>query len=85
MLGKQESERNPAMSHIDIDQAKNQLEELVEQATRGEDVVITKSNRPVARLSAIANKRQRQFGSAKGKIWMSEDFDEPLNDFREYM
>ena len=73
------------MSRIDIDQAKSHLEELIEQVTRGEEVVITKSNRPIARLSAIASKRQRQFGSAKGKIWMSEDFDEPLEDFREYM
>lgn len=73
------------MSHIDIDQAKGHLEELIEQVTRGEEVVITKSNRPIARLSAIASKRQRQFGSVKGKIWMSEDFDEPLDDFREYM
>lgn len=73
------------MSQIDIDQAKNHLEELVEQVTRGEDVVITRSNRPIARLSAIASKRRRQFGSAKGKIWMSEDFDEPLDDFQEYM
>ncbi|MGL5195221.1 MAG: DUF2281 domain-containing protein [Chroococcales cyanobacterium] len=30
-----------------------------------------------------AKKRQR--GSAKGQIWMSPDFDEPLEDFQEYM
>ena len=73
------------MSRIDIDQAKSHLEELIEQVTRGEEVVITKSNRPIARLSAIASKGRRQFGSAKGMIWMSEDFDKPLDDFREYM
>ena len=73
------------MSQIDVDQAKGRLEELIEQAARGEDIVITKDNQPVARLSAIEGKRYRQFGSAQGEIWMSEDFDEPLDDFREYM
>jgi hypothetical protein len=32
-----------------------------------------------------AQKTQRTFGSAKGKIHISEDFDEPLEDFKEYM
>lgn len=73
------------MSRIDIDQAKGKFEELVEQVARGEEFVITKSNRPIARLSSFTNKRHRLFGSAKGEIWMSEDFDEPIDDFREYM
>ena len=30
-------------------------------------------------------KKRRQSGSTKGQIWMSEDFDEPLEDFEEYM
>jgi hypothetical protein len=30
-------------------------------------------------------KKRRQSGSAKGQIWMSPDFDEPLEDFQEYM
>ncbi|MGB3757744.1 MAG: DUF2281 domain-containing protein [Rivularia sp. (in: cyanobacteria)] len=29
-------------------------------------------------------KRPLKRGSAKGKVWMSEDFDEPLEDFQEY-
>lgn len=70
------------MCHIDIDQAKSRLEELIERVARGEEVVITKSDLPVARLSAVIPKRQRQFGSAKGEIWMSDDFDAPLDDFQ---
>lgn len=73
------------MSHIDVKQAGLRLEELIEQASRGEVVIITKNDRPFARLSSAEGKRQRQFGSVKGKIWMSDDFDEPLEDFREYM
>ncbi len=73
------------MAHIDLAQAKSQLETLIERVAQGEEVVITKSDQPVARLSAVHGSRQRQFGSVKGKIWMSDDFDEPLEDFREYM
>lgn len=73
------------MSHVDIDQAKNQFEELIERVVGGEDVVITKSNQPLVRLSLIRAKRERHFGSVKGKIWISDDFDAPLDDFRDYM
>ena len=73
------------MSRIDVHQAKSQLEELVERVARGEEVIITKGDQPVARLSAPAGKRQRRFGSAGGEIWMSADFDEPLDDLRDYM
>lgn len=72
------------MPHVDVDQAKSRLEELIERVARGEDIVITKRSRPVARLSAVTTKRQRQFGSVEGEIWMSDDFDEPLDDFQEY-
>ena len=72
------------MAHIDVDQAKTRLEELIEQAARGEEIVITRNDRPVARLSAVGDERRRRFGSAGGEIWMSEDFDEPLDDFEEY-
>lgn len=35
--------------------------------------------------STKSSANQRQRGSAKGKIWIASDFDEPLEDFREYM
>lgn len=75
------------MPHIDVAQAKRQFEQLLEQVFRGEEVVITKDNRPVARLTALppTKTRRRQFGSVRGEIWMSDDFDEPLDDFQEYM
>lgn len=82
---KRKSKKQAPMAYIDVDQAKSRLDELIEQVARGEEVVLTKSNQPVARLSAVTEKRQRQFGSVDGEIWMSEDFDEPLNDFQEYM
>jgi prevent-host-death family protein len=74
------------MRNIDVNQVKQQLPELIEQAMGGDEVIITKSGKPVVRLVAITKRMdQRQFGSARGLIEMSDDFDEPLEDFRDYM
>jgi prevent-host-death family protein len=74
------------MENIDINQAAKILSELIKQAAGGDGIVITKSGKPVAKLTAIAADKQcRQFGSAKGLIKISDDFDEPLDDFREYI
>ena len=46
-----------------------------------------KDDRPFVRLIAPVSpvkKRKRQFGSVEGEIWMSDDFDEPLDEFQEY-
>ena len=50
----------------------------------GADVIIAKDNKPVVKLVPVSGGR-RQPGSAKGTIWMSEDFDAPLEDFEDYM
>jgi prevent-host-death family protein len=73
------------MSPVDLEQAKEHLDELVEQAARGEEVVITRNSRPLARLVPIEHRKARQFGSAKGLIEIADDFDAPLEDFRDYM
>ena len=39
----------------------------------------------LAKKRKTNKKKQPQFGCAKGKIYMSPDFDEPLDDFKEYM
>jgi prevent-host-death family protein len=74
------------MYQIDLDKAKAQLETLIQTALDGEEVVITQNNQPVLRLVPISTgKGRRKAGSAKGMIFMSDDFDEPLEDFKEYM
>lgn len=77
------------MIRTTIDDAQTRLMELIDAALRGEEVVITidgDETRSV-RLHAAAEDEQRRptFGSAKGLIWMSDDFDEPLEEFEEYM
>jgi hypothetical protein len=34
---------------------------------------------------AQEQKKEREFGCAKGQFWMADDFDEPLEDFKDYM
>ena len=74
------------MHQVTIEEAKIQLPELIEAAVQGEDVFITKQDQQVVKLVAVVQSGQRpQFGSARGLIEMSDDFDEPLPDFDEFM
>jgi antitoxin (DNA-binding transcriptional repressor) of toxin-antitoxin stability system len=74
------------MTQVDIQQAKERFLELIELAAGGEEVIISKDERPLVKLAPVLRqKQQRRFGSAKGLITLAEDFDEPLKDFEEYM
>jgi antitoxin (DNA-binding transcriptional repressor) of toxin-antitoxin stability system len=73
------------MTQIELQQAKDKFLELLELAASGEDVIIAKGSEPFVKLTAATPKLPRRFGSAKGLIQMSDDFDAPLPDFQEYM
>jgi len=72
---------------VNIHEAKTQLSKLIQAALNGKQVIIAKGNKPVVRLEVLPEAQvRRKIGNAKGLILsMDEDFDEPLNDFREYM
>jgi prevent-host-death family protein len=73
------------MTHIDIHQAKERFLELIERAANGEEVIISKDERPLVRLAPMSpRKRQRLFGGARGLIALSADFNAPLVDFKEF-
>ena len=73
------------MTQLDITKVKADISELLDLAIGGEEIVITQDNKPVAKISPIAPVlRPLKRGSAKGKVQMSDDFDEPLEDFKEY-
>ena len=74
------------MFQIELDKAKSQMESLIQTALGGEEVVITRDDEPVLKLIPILKSNgSRKAGTARGMISMSEDFEEPLEDFREYM
>ena len=50
--------------------------------------MLTRDGKPVATLAPepeAPGRRPSLSGAMKGQIWMSDDFDEPLDDFKEYM
>jgi prevent-host-death family protein len=64
---------------VNIFEAKTQLSKLVERVERGEDVIIARAGKPVARLTKLQpEKKPIIFGLMKGEIWVADDFDDPL-------
>ena len=68
-------------------EAKTQLSKLIQAALNGKQVIIARGNKPVVRLEVLPEAQgKRKIGNAKGLVLaMADDFDEPLDDFREYM
>ena len=70
------------MTTVNMHEAKSQLSKLVDQACRGEEVIIARNGKPAARLVPIEAPAQtpRPMGLHTGQIWMSDDFNEPMPD-----
>jgi prevent-host-death family protein len=67
------------MRVVNIHEAKTQLSRLVERAERGEEILIARAGKPVARLMPLAAPaRRREPGLLKGRIHITEEFDAPL-------
>ena len=75
------------MHTVTLEEAKAHLDELIQEAGAGGEIVITRDEKPIARLSAPSRETRRwaAFGLLKGEIEMAPDFDAPLEDFRPYM
>ncbi len=59
-------------------EAKTHLSRLAERAAQGEEIVIARNGHALARLVPIEQRRPRRLGLWAGRVWMSEDFDDPL-------
>lgn len=76
--------------NVPLHEVASHVEELVDRAANGEEIVITRDGKPAARLVPVAGQpmlesdrviarepqREVRLGLAKGKIWMADDFDE---------
>lgn len=63
---------------VTVTEAKAQLSRLIERVGKGEEIVIRRGDRPMAKLVGYPGEsRLRKPGGSRGQIWMSEDFDEP--------
>ncbi len=62
---------------VNVYEAKTQLSKLLDRAAAGEEIVIARNGRPVARLMPIQRRPVRRTpGAWRGAVWMAPDFDE---------
>lgn len=69
------------MQTVNIHEAKTHLSRLVEEVASGEEIIIAKAGKPMARLVPLDNApKKRRLGLLKGQLDVPEDFDAPLSD-----
>ncbi|HVS34875.1 MAG TPA: type II toxin-antitoxin system Phd/YefM family antitoxin [Gemmataceae bacterium] len=75
------------MSTVTLEEAQAHLPQLIERLQPGEEIVITRDQKPVARLVAEERpkRKPRQPGNCKGMLTIVADDEEHLKDFAEYM
>ena len=73
------------MHLVSIEEAQTLLNQLIEEAFAGEEVVIVEGDRRLVKLVVAPEvRKQRRLGGAKGIIrYMADDFDAPLEDYED--
>jgi prevent-host-death family protein len=67
------------MTEVNVHEAKTHLSQLLRRVAAGEEIVIARAGKPVARLvPAEMPRKPRVLGADRGKIWIADDFDAPL-------
>jgi prevent-host-death family protein len=66
-------------SKVNVHEAKTQFSKLLRRVGNGEEIIISKAGKPIARLVPMSETTEKRFpGSAKGEVFIAEDFDAPL-------
>jgi antitoxin (DNA-binding transcriptional repressor) of toxin-antitoxin stability system len=75
------------MAQVTIHEAKTHLSSLIQRALEGEEIIIAKGKKPLVKLTVLpAARNERRLGGARGVVtYIAEDFDAPLEDFKDYM
>ena len=69
------------MQIVNTHEAKTQLSKLLVRVRNGEEIIIAKSGKPIAKLVPVKqNTIKRKPGIDKNKGWLAQDFDAPLLD-----
>ena len=66
------------MDQVNIHAAKTQFSKLIARVQNGEEIVIAKAGRPVARLVPASRPARRMPGTLRHLLTIREDFDDPL-------
>lgn len=74
------------MTRINLKEAEKKLPQLFKLVEKGEEVIIITEDGNSYKITSVnKNKPQPRFGSANGLIEIADDFEEPLDDFKDYM
>lgn len=75
------------MTTLDIQQVDGHLTEILDKLSPGEEVIVTRNDRPIATIHAIQKPRRvPKFGTMRGSIlYIAPDFDEIPEGFEEYL
>jgi len=67
---------------INVHDLKTNYSKYLEQVIGGKEILLGKHGKAVAKIVALPNaaNKYRKLGMLKGKVWISDDFDEPMND-----
>jgi prevent-host-death family protein len=71
------------MAEVGVHEAKTHFSELLRRVAAGEEIVVTRSGKPVARLVPARPTGKRVLGRDAGQIWMAPNFDDPIPEFEE--
>jgi len=75
-----------AMTTVNVHEAKTHLSKLLARVQAGERIIIARAGKPVAELGPISERpAKRVLGLDKGKVFIHDDWDDPLPEFEEYM
>jgi prevent-host-death family protein len=72
--------RRSEPTKVNVQEAKTHLSRLLARVEAGDEIVIARDGRPIARLVSIQKQPMRTPGSARGEFAVPDDFDAPLPD-----
>jgi prevent-host-death family protein len=71
---------------VNMHEAKSSLSRLVKRAERGEDILIARNGVPVARITRLKESKPKlPWGVLRGKMRMLDNFDDPMDEFKDYV
>ena len=62
---------------VNVHDLKTNYSKYLEQVMHGEEIILGKHGKPVAKIVSLPQ-QPRKLGTLQGKIWMADDFDEPM-------
>jgi prevent-host-death family protein len=68
------------MAQVNVHDAKTQLSKLLARVAAGEEIIIARAGKPVAKLVPVEQKKKKRVAGmdADKKFWIADDFDAPL-------